>query len=173
LTKVAADNNAGSNAATSEISQKKRRRTPSYSPESAASFVRRSVASSRACREARGRVFCERRALLRWAQKYEKVVESDYFADLRFITKRGEHTVYKDHGRALAIKASHAGQFGYSLRAEGASATPLEYLERLAWQNHIFGDDIRIIGVTGGDRLMRNCNISTLDYGTGTCPSSH
>jgi hypothetical protein len=94
-------------------------------------------------------------ALSRWAQRYGKVVKPDFFADLKPFASRGEHSVFQSSNRKLAIKTTHPGQFGYSLRAEGLSATPLEYLERLEWQNHIFGDDIRLIGITGTDHLMQ------------------
>ena len=34
-------------------------------------------------------------------------------------------------------------------------ATPLEYLDRLAWQNHLFSDDIRIVAVSGSSDLLQ------------------
>ena len=91
----------------------------------------------------------------RWALKHDKIVDPRFFEELRPFTSRGEHSVFQSLDHKLAIKVTHAGKFGYSLWAEGLSATPLEYLERLEWQNHIFGDDIRLIGLTGSDRLMR------------------
>jgi hypothetical protein len=60
--------------------------------------------------------------------------------------------VYKDGAaEQLAIKATHANRFGYSTEREGEWASPVEYLKRLAWQNHFFGDDIRIVGVACDD----------------------
>jgi Serine/Threonine/Tyrosine Kinase found in polyvalent proteins len=140
-------------ASSSKISQKKRRRTSPDSPKSAASFVRRSIASSRACGAARGYRF-QLAALSRWAHNCRRVVGPDYFTDLKPVAARGEHSVFQSLDRKLAVKVTHPGKFGYSLHAEGLGATPLEYLERLEWQNHIFGDDIKLIGVTGEESLM-------------------
>lgn len=51
----------------------------------------------------------------------------------------------------FAIKATLPNKFGHSTLHEGRSASPLEYLKRLGWQNLIFGDDIRIVGVAYED----------------------
>lgn len=46
----------------------------------------------------------------------------------------------------MAVKATLPNKFGYSTLCEGW-ASPLEYLKRLGWQNLIFGDEIRLLGV--------------------------
>ncbi|MEO6787520.1 MAG: hypothetical protein ABI318_15425 [Chthoniobacteraceae bacterium] len=63
------------------------------------------------------------------------------------VSEGAEHVVFHDPERGVAVKATHVNRFGHSVIAEGAAATPLEYLERLSWQNELFGDDIRIEGV--------------------------
>lgn len=72
---------------------------------------------------------------------FSHVEQFAYFGD------GAEHRVYYDAVRGLAIKSTHPNRFGYSARAEAEWATPVEYLKRLAWQNRIFGDECRVIGV--------------------------
>lgn len=118
------------------------------SPQSAASYVRRSVAAVRA----RPTVVCPRRwperaALIEWAVRGEKVLEPSCRESFRSVASGAEHVVFHDAKRGRATKVTYPNCYGHSAHAEGCGATPLEYLRRLSWHNILFGDDIRIEGV--------------------------
>lgn len=70
------------------------------------------------------------------------------------VSSGAEHSVYHDSERRVAVKATHVNRFGHSTIAEGVPATLLEYLDRLAWQNLLFGDDIRIEGVASDEEQI-------------------
>ena len=53
------------------------------------------------------------------------------------------------------IKLTQPGTVGYSMSAEGIMARPLEYLDRRAWLNHLFSDDIRIVAASGNSNLLQ------------------
>jgi hypothetical protein len=75
----------------------------------------------------------------------------------------GEHLVEIDERSGMVFKTTHPGKFGYSadvelihprgwkakprITAGLVDASPDEYLFRLAMQNELFGDDIRVMGV--------------------------
>ena len=82
-------------------------------------------------------------------------VESFSTEGLRYIRPGAEHTVYHDPSENRVIKLTHAGSFGWSVRAEGERAAPLEYLDRLKWQNHLFRDKILIVAIVGEAKIMR------------------
>lgn len=77
----------------------------------------------------------------------------------------GEHFVYLDEPNGRVFKATKPGKFGFGagkelIHEKGrrkkppritvglTDATPTEYLARLAWQNELFGDCIRVIGMS-------------------------
>ena len=76
----------------------------------------------------------------------------------------GEHLVYLDEAYGRVFKATKAGKFGFGVGRELirskrhglppritaglVDATPVEYLARLAWQNEVFGDSIKVRGMT-------------------------
>jgi hypothetical protein len=85
----------------------------------------------------------------------------------------GEHLVYLDESHARVFKATKPGKFGFSVGPELVrgrdrrttpritvgliDATPAEYLARLAWQNELFGDRIRVHGMVvypGGSAVL-------------------
>ncbi len=70
------------------------------------------------------------------------------------VAEGAEHCVFHDPVRAVAVKATHVNRFGHSAFGEGVPATLLEYLDRLAMQNLLFGDDIRIEGVAFDEGQM-------------------
>lgn len=78
----------------------------------------------------------------------------DFIEQFSFIGEGAEHRVYKREADKTALKATHPNKFGYSTSDEGCWASPVEYLKRLAWQNQIFGDDIRLVGVAYEDDQM-------------------
>lgn len=74
-----------------------------------------------------------------------------------FVGAGAEHETYFDPVDGVAVKLTHDGRFGHCLRDEGAVATPFDYLQRLAWHNELFGDDIVLHGLlenTAGIRLV-------------------
>jgi hypothetical protein len=131
-----------------------RRRLAEDSPESAADFVRRSEAAMRASGEGVGSQRAQRTALIDWARGLGKIVPFSYVEQFVRVSEGAEHVVFHDPERGRAVKATHVNRFGHSVTAEGKSASPLEYLERLALQNTLFGDDIRIEGVACDEAQM-------------------
>lgn len=89
----------------------------------------------------------ERIALVRWARHHGRILDSSLVEQFRHVSSGAEHAVFHDQCNALAVKTTHPNRFGHSTREEGAAATPLEYIRRLAWHNALFGDDIRLLGV--------------------------
>lgn len=89
----------------------------------------------------------QRSALIEWARLAGKLRAFSYIEQFERVAEGAEHVVYHDPERGLAVKTTHANRFGHSTFAEGVAATPLEYFQRLAWHNSLFGDDIRIEGV--------------------------
>jgi hypothetical protein len=75
----------------------------------------------------------------------------------------GEHFVEVREAAGLVFKATKPGKFGFGagkemilsksrgkpprITVELTDATPDEYLARLAWQNELFGDAIRVLGM--------------------------
>ena len=128
-----------------------RRGVAKDSLESAADFVRR---SSSAVRTRGERVRAERRALIEWAEKAGKVVPFSHIEQFTRVSEGAEHCVFHDAVRAVAVKATHVNRFGHSAFGEGVPATLLEYLDRLAMQNLLFGDNLRIEGVAFDEGQM-------------------
>ena len=89
--------------------------------------------------------------MVEWAESSGKVIGFSHIEQFRRVAEGAEHVVYHDPQRGLAVKATHANRFGHSTLGEGVPATPVEYLQRLAWQNQIFGDDIRIEGIASDE----------------------
>lgn len=77
--------------------------------------------------------------------------------ELRLVGAGAEHEVYFDEQGQRAWKVTHDYRFGHGLKEEGVLATPMDYLERLQWQNELFGDDIIFHGLlesSAGSRLV-------------------
>ena len=130
------------------MAQEKQRRSAEDSPKSAARFVRRGAQAIRASGTGVSQYRAEKQAVAAWAVEHGRLLPYSYIEQFTFIGDGAEHRVYKkDDGSSVAIKATHCNRFGHSTLEEGQTATPLEYLKRLAWQNFFFGDDIRILGV--------------------------
>ncbi len=130
------------------MAQTRSRFSASDSPQSAASYVRRSAAAMRARSQKLDIRQSERAAVIEWAYRSPvRRVSFSYIEQFERVSEGAEHVVYYDANFGLAVKATHVNRFGHSVRGEGAQATLLEYLRRLAWQNVLFGDDIRVAGV--------------------------
>lgn len=89
----------------------------------------------------------EKRALLDWASCEGLIVPSDYIEQFLRVSDGAEHVVYHNAEKGEAVKTTHANRFGHSPYGEGFPGTPVEYLRRLAWQNLLFGDEIKVVGV--------------------------
>ena len=89
----------------------------------------------------------QRIALIQWAESAGKALSFSHVEKFLRVAEGAEHVVFHDPPRGVAVKATHVNRFGHSVIAEGMAASPLEYFERLALQNELFGDDIRIEGV--------------------------
>jgi hypothetical protein len=144
-----------------EIFKKAFRRTSPDSPEAAARYVRTSTSAISRRPASHGvpgkdsHRPTQREALIGWAERHKKRLDSGYVSRFPFFGDGAEHCVYHDQSRGLAIKITHPGGFGYSAHREGAKATPLEYLERLSYANALFGDEIRIVGVCGAKNVLQ------------------
>ncbi len=132
------------------MAQKTSRRTAPDAPASAARFVRRSAAAIRA-RERVGQRRAEYWSLVQWATRNNRLVSFRFIEQFRYFGGGAEHRVYYDERNKAAVKATYPNRFGHSMSAEGALATPAEYLKRLGWHNRLFGDEIKIIGVAYED----------------------
>ena len=126
-------------------------RPKTYSPRSTANHVRGGAA---AIRTRAGRVGdrisvyrSEVLALFEWATLTGALLSFDFIEAFKYVGSGAEHRVYHNQEHKVAIKATHANQFGHSTYGPGVRATPVEYLERLAWCNALFGDTFRIIGI--------------------------
>jgi hypothetical protein len=115
-------------------------RITDQSPESAAEFVQASNLD-------------QRLALIAWAA--QRGIRSFDLSAVEFLKAGSEHSVYLDRPSNRVIKLTRPGKFGRSPVTEGLGGTPLQYLERLDWQNRLFMDDIRIEGVVGEITSMR------------------
>lgn len=77
-----------------------------------------------------------------------------------------EHRIWFDSGSGRVIKITHPGRFGRTVRlisprpeaarelyrlVRFADASPLEYLDRLALHDELFGRSVRVLGVVRDD----------------------
>lgn len=126
-------------------------RSKAYSPRSAADYVRGSAAAIRTRADGVSRRIglyqSELLALFEWAELNGALLPFDFIEQFKYVGSGAEHRVYHDQSQRVAIKATHANQFGHSTFAAGMRATPLEYLERLTWCNAIFGDRFKLLGI--------------------------
>lgn len=117
------------------------------SPESASDFIKRGAEAIRARGDGCVWWKAERKALLDWARQYSTLLPLNFLEQFRGIGSGAEHAVYHDCDSRLAVKVTHPNQYGHPISGPGKTTLPSEYFERLAFQNKIFGDSIRIAGV--------------------------
>jgi len=127
---------------------KKRRGAEENSPQSALDFLRRSIEAV-PCSGALRRVRFEREVegLRLWSAQEDCRLTSDFAVALKPVASGAEHDVFFAEELQLALKITRSGRFGHSLEGEGISALPSEYLQRLVYHNHLFGDHIVVCGV--------------------------
>lgn len=91
------------------------------------------------------RVAAEQRRIVNWARENGKLAVSRRLPP--FFAEGGEHRVYFRRRGARYLKATRSDRhrgYGIALGSLVHGATPSEYLDRLALQNQIFDDDIRL-----------------------------
>ena len=129
---------------------------PAGTLESCANFTRGGVAAvpdhDALERQRSERIKSEQKRLVQWAEENRKLKGRIPKDD----TGGGEHTVRLHSHRGRVVKSTlpnrHRG-YGIALGSYSQGATPAEYLDRLALQNEIFNDDIRLERV-----VVRNGN---------------
>src|SRR6266853_1674856 len=114
-------------------------------PRPAANYVRRSSYSIRARAQRVGKQInlarAECIALREWARVNGKRIPFDFVNRFKPIGSGAEHRVYHDQQNGLAVKVTRGNAFGHSMFGPDVSATPSEYLRRLAWSNLLLGDE--------------------------------
>jgi len=93
----------------------------------------------------------ERECLVAWASEHNAILDFAFVEQFKRVSAGAEHVVYHDAVRKCAIKTTHPNSFGHCTFGPGYQAMPSEYLNRLAWQNVLFGDNIRVLGVVAGE----------------------
>jgi hypothetical protein len=93
----------------------------------------------------------ERDCLVEWFRKRDAVLTAEFLRKFKPVSTGSEHVVYFDREGLRAIKCTRPNGFGHSVYAIGCHATPLEYLRRLGFHNHLFGDDIHLLGCMVSD----------------------
>jgi hypothetical protein len=122
--------------------------------ESAASFTRGGAPAApdhdATERERTARIKAEQPRLIRWAEICGKIGVGLPPED----TSGGEHQIHYSADRYLkaTIPEKHKG-YGIALGSYTHGATPSEYLDRLALQNKIFNDDLRLEFVIGNNGI--------------------
>ncbi len=97
------------------------------------------------------RVETEQRRLIQWAKENGKLSRSRRLPPA--FAHGGEHDVYFQKRTQRYLKATRLDRqrgYGIALGSFTHGATPSEYLDRLALQNRIFNDDIRL------ERIVKN-----------------
>ena len=92
-----------------------------------------------------GRIAAEQRRLIQWAKENGKLGFSGRLPPV--FARGGEHQVYFQKRTRRYLKATLPDRqkgYGIALGSFTHGATPSEYLDRLALQNEIFDDDIRL-----------------------------
>ncbi len=90
-------------------------------------------------------------AFLEWAGSCAKVLPIDFPGPEREGGREHDVTLHEPTG--LWIKYTKPSSSGYTVSwgDDGApylhNALPLDYLQRLVWQNEVFGDDIHLVGL--------------------------
>lgn len=141
----------------SKMAKGLREAAKSYSPRAAARLVRTRSGAMLAHGEASGRFSAERESLVACFQERGAILPRHFCEGFKPVSAGAEHVVYHDAQNSLAIKITRPNNYGHSVRRMGRmlDASPLEYLSRLAWQNALFGDDIRILGLHFDDEGLQ------------------
>jgi hypothetical protein len=98
-----------------------------------------------------------------WTQNYPSTTQALHaaFPEIASTVSLGrplqggaEHDVWYDEGAGVVRKSTLPGEFG-NLRPDGSNETLAGYLERIALQNSVFGDEWKVIGKMGNGKNLR------------------
>jgi len=120
----------------------------------AAAFIRRSVSPDGPADGPEGDFFASERqwaAFLGWAGAEGKILPLGFPAPEREGGREHDVTLHEPTGRWIKYTKPSASGYTVSWGEDGApflhNAVPLDYLQRLIWQNEVFGDDIQLVGL--------------------------
>ncbi len=90
-------------------------------------------------------------SLIDWAGTCGKILPLDFPAPEREGGREHDVSLHPPTGRWIKYTKPSASGYTVSWREDGTpylhNALPLDYLQRLMWQNEIFGDDIHLAGL--------------------------
>lgn len=90
-------------------------------------------------------------ALIEWAGTSGKILPLDFPPPEREGGREHDVTLDEESGRWIKYSKRSSSGYTVSWNASGEpfmhNALPAEYLQRLLWQNEIFGDDIHLVGL--------------------------
>lgn len=90
-------------------------------------------------------------ALRAWAEAGGKILPLTFPAPERLGGREHDVTLHEPTGRWIKYTKASACGFTVSWREDGTpflhNALPHDYLQRLLWQNEVFGDDIHLVGL--------------------------
>lgn len=90
-------------------------------------------------------------ALIEWAGSCGAVLPLDFPAPERQGGREHDVTLHEPTGRWIKYTKPASSGYTVSWGSDGVpylhNALPLDYLQRLIWQNEVFGDDIHLIGL--------------------------
>lgn len=120
----------------------------------AADYVRRSLCAD-GCPDGEDAGFSapERQwaALLEWARAAGKILPVNFLPPAREGGREHDVTLHEPSGRWIKYTKPASSGYTVSWKDDGTpflhNAAPLDYLQRLLWQNEVFGDDIHLIGL--------------------------
>lgn len=110
--------------------------------QSAAAYTRTRSEAIRAASPSRSQFSTEFEALVEWGGN-AGLISNEPPATRPPDAKGREHEVWFDDAAERVVKATYPQKFGLALSSNG-EATPAQYMERIALNNALFGDDIRI-----------------------------
>lgn len=90
-------------------------------------------------------------ALLDWARSGEKILPLEFPGPEREGGREHDVTLHEPSGRWIKYTKPAASGYTVSWHDDRTpflhNASPLDYLQRLVWQNEVFGDDVRLVGI--------------------------
>lgn len=90
-------------------------------------------------------------ALIQWADSCGKILPLNFPGPEREGGREHDVTLNESNGRWIKYTKRSSSGYTVSWDEKGEpfmhNATPLDYLQRLIWQNEVFGDEIHLIGL--------------------------
>lgn len=120
----------------------------------AAAFVRRRVCADGSVDGAEGEFSGPEQqwaALIAWAEGSGCILPLEFPGPEREGGREHDVTLHEATGRWIKYTKPASSGYTVSWGADGApfmhNALPLDYLQRLIWQNEVFGDDVQLVGL--------------------------